>query len=307
MTSSKNAFSLDIGVVFATGSTNRVGRLGTAAITWTVIGDIKNGDEGSSYSSSSASRDDSERAWLLDEDDGKCNGLLGSCNTQAAIEKYAHEQVSGDDNQIYSAPLPKWPHSPPASWTASSTTTSALVCRAISFTISSRYKSPPSIGVYNASVGSTKGPFPAEYVARCCVCGCNAMCRLCSASLNTSDGGSNELGGLDEGVPSGTSSGLHRTLRPEGRGTESTASFAVEARVRRLGFSSGSSDGGGSAALGGGPVGEGAEPEGSGTSGAAAVSDEIARRERRGVEGCEGVRSFRGYRRACVEESCARG
>ena len=117
------------------------------------------------------------------------------------------------------------------------------------------------------------------------------MCRLCNASLNTSGGGSNEFWAV---LPSGASSGVHKMLRPEGRGTESTGSLTADTRVRRFGFSSGSSDGGGSAASGEGSVGGGAELEGSVTCGTAAVSDEMARRETRGVEGCDSARSFRG-------------
>ena len=96
MTSSKNAFSLDIGVTFAAASINRVGRLGTVAITCTVIGDIKNGDEGSSYSSSSASRDESDRLGVLEEEDGKCSGLFGNCKAEAAIQTQVYEQPSGN-------------------------------------------------------------------------------------------------------------------------------------------------------------------------------------------------------------------
>ena len=123
------------------------------------------------------------------------------------------------------------------------------------------------------------------------------MCKLCNASLNTSGGGSKESwgGGVEE--PPETASGVQRILRPEGRGTESTVSLAADTRVRRFGFSSGSSGGGGSSAFGGGSVGAGAGVEGSGVSCVGIVSDEIARLERRGVVDWDGARSFRGYRR----------
>ena len=51
-------------------------------------------------------------------------------------------RMSNEDDE----PLPKCPHSPAASWTASRTTTSAPVRRASSRTVASMTYSPPSIG-----------------------------------------------------------------------------------------------------------------------------------------------------------------
>ena len=88
MSSSKKAFSLDIGVLLDAGSRIRVLR-GIAVMTCTVIGDMTNGEDASSSSSSfSLCCGDIERGGSCASEEGKCRGLFGSCSTDAAVQGF---------------------------------------------------------------------------------------------------------------------------------------------------------------------------------------------------------------------------
>ena len=151
------------------------------------------------------------------------------------MNQQLYEKHEYSFNRYYDAtiPLPKAPHSPAASWTASSTTTSEPVRRASSRIVASMIYSPPSIGQKRAKVGSMGGLDGDAYMERCCVLGWRMMWRLCKASSSISGGGKAEV--VVDSWSEVVSSGVQRISRPTGNG--STSLIAVETLLRLLGFS----------------------------------------------------------------------
>lgn len=137
--SSKKALSFAIPLSLGADEKNDLaGLVATGVRTCRVIreGTIAYG-EPSSHSSSSHSlgcRGGLRADGLAGE--GKCSGLFGSCNTDAAVDQKSCEP-NAYDNIGQDAPFPNSPQDPAASWTESRTTTSAPVRRAISRTVSS--------------------------------------------------------------------------------------------------------------------------------------------------------------------------
>ena len=103
--------------------------LGANTVRWGGASRVKvmcDGNIAEDSSSSSISSASDRACCIVCRSEGKCNGFTGNCNKFAAILDIGQIRNAIQTGKVH-APVPNFPHSPPASCTESRTNTSAPI------------------------------------------------------------------------------------------------------------------------------------------------------------------------------------